>query len=455
MTHSLRHELQVKVLAATVSFQRQPFVHPLVLSSGSIEDITQADAVVRLRADGREVEGRGCIYLSDLWAWPGTNLSHEQRDGAMRVYCEKLAAQLPRMLGEGCHPLEQGLRLHEQVVADDSAGVCVETSGGDPLHPPLLARSVCASIFDAAIHDAAGLARKCSAFDFYNHDHAIPTADKRFGGTGRTCRAIRSALLQPPRSHAAAWWIVGRHDDLQRDVRPAIEKHGFYSFKIKIKGRDAHEDASQVAALAAALRQWNVAQPQLSIDSNEANPDPESVMAFLDELQQLDPFAYERLMMIEQPTARDIAVHPFDWSAVAARKPVMVDEGLMTLDSLEQARRQHWSGFALKTCKGHSFCLAAAAWALQHYMLISLQDLTNPGASAIHAGLLAARLPTINGVELNSPQFTPAANADWLDVAPGLFHVRSGRHELPDPAQPGLGLGSAPQRCATTSSAGR
>ena len=159
-------------------------------------------------------------------------------------------------------------------------------------------------------------------------------------------------------------------------------------------------------------------------------------------LAERDPAAYAALEMVEQPTGRDIAKFPFDWSAVGARKPVMVDEGLMTLDSMPLSQSQHWSGFALKTCKGHSFALTAAAWAHQNNMLLSLQDLTNPGLAAVHAALFAARVPTLNGVELNTMQFTPAANGRWVNIHPGLFHIQNGLHQLPDAKTPGLGGGA-------------
>jgi hypothetical protein len=144
---------------------------------------------------------------------------------------------------------------------------------------------------------------------------------------------------------------------------------------------------------------------------------------------------------LEQPTSRDIRAHAFDWRAVAARKPVMLDEGLVDLGLMEVARKQGYSGFALKTCKWHSMLLTAAAWARQHRMAISLQDLTNPGIALIHAALTGAHLPTINGAELNSPQFTPAANAEFALRLPGLFEPRRGVHRLP--AEVPVGLGSA------------
>ena len=88
-------------------------------------------------------------------------------------------------------------------------------------------------------------------------------------------------------------------------------------------------------------------------------------------------------------------------------------------------------GVALKTAKGHSLCVVSAAWALQRTLSLAFQDLTNPGIAAIHAALFAARLPTINGAELNSPQFTPEAKAAWLPRLSGLFVPREGVHLVP------------------------
>jgi hypothetical protein len=48
-------------------------------------------------------------------------------------------------------------------------------------------------------------------------------------------------------------------------------------------------------------------------------------------------------------------------------------------------------------------------------------------------------LPTINGAELNSPQFTPAANEGFAERLPELFQPREGFHRLPREIPPGLG----------------
>lgn len=68
---------------------------------------------------------------------------------------------------------------------------------------------------------------------------------------------------------------------------------------------------------------------------------------------------------------------PFNSRNVGARKSVFLDEGPPKLDLLPIAKEQGWSGLALKTCKGHSFALTSAAWALQNDIELTLQDLTN------------------------------------------------------------------------------
>ncbi len=68
------------------------------------------------------------------------------------------------------------------------------------------------------------------------------------------------------------------------------------------------------------------------------------------------------------------------------------------------------------------------------------RELTNPGLAVIHAALFAARISILNGVELNSPQHTPVANAAWLPRLNGLFEPRKGLHRL-ETAE-GVGLGS-------------
>jgi L-alanine-DL-glutamate epimerase-like enolase superfamily enzyme len=410
------------ILDASVRFEERALAVPLILSSGAITVITEATASVTVRVGGRTATGRGAMYLSDLWAWPEASLGHQARDAALRELCTGIAGDLRALCGGApAHPLELGLRLHENVCSSPT--------------PPVLARAMCASPFDAAIHDAAGLALGCSAFSFYREAASLPSAAEYFDIP--PWQAIRQVISEP-RRRLRAWYVAGKNDGLDQ-LAPWVRERGYHCLKIKLPGRDAASDAVRTAEVFHLARQLGAADIQLSVDTNEANPDAASVLDYLRELAARDSQAYRALAYLEQPTSRDIEAHAFDWRPVAALKPVMLDEGLTGLAQLSIAREQGWSGFAIKTCKGHSFALVCAAWAKQNRMSVSLQDLTNPGLAMIHAAWFAAHVRTLNDVELNSPQFTPEANAAWMERLPGLFDPRNGCHCLPDAVPAGLG----------------
>lgn len=417
--------MKVAILETAVTFINRPFVKPLILSSGPIAEATEVRADVRVRVDGAEAVGRGSMYLSVLWAWPDASRSFSDRDQAMRDLCTRIGRDLQALCGgQPAHPLELGMHLHEAVLALDLA-----------MNPPSLARSNCLSPFDAAIHDGAGLALNRSGFSFYSEPDAIPSADRYFGDGGAV-GAIRD-VLRPPLREQVGWVIVG-HNDGPEDIAPWVRARGFRAFKIKLLGRDPEEDARRTAVVFQTLRSLGRERPRLAADNNCAYKDVSDVLAYLERLQGIDAEAYGALEYMEQATGRDVFANRFDWRPAALRKPIVLDEGLTDMEALQEAAAQGFSGAALKTCKGHSFALVAAAWARQHGLRLMMQDLTNPGFAAIHSALFAAHLHCDNGLELNSPQFTPAANAEWMPRLKALFEPDDGIHRLPEPP-PGLG----------------
>lgn len=411
----------IEVVGAVVDVVHHTLEHPLVLSSGVVT--TLPEVTVRLTVtDGRSTaDGFGAVNLSDAWAWPDSELTSAVKQQAMIDYCHQICDSILSRTQGAAHPLELGTRLHDSVLADDQ------------VQAPVLARTVCGSAFDAAIHDASGQVAGVSAFALYDDDAEAPSLDPYFDQGA--VAAIRE-LLQPPTSSVPGWWLIAPGDDLERTASQ-VERAGMTQFKIKLAGTDPVADAHRVAAILVAARGW-VSDPVLSVDPNEGSASPDTVLEFLDALVASAPDAMASLAYLEQPTSRTtLAVD--DWSAVSRRVPVLVDEALTSMDDLRMAQQMGWSGIAVKTCKGHSFALAAAAWAGQHDLTISVQDLTNIGRSAIHSYLLAAHLPSINGVELNSPQYLPRANDPWLPRLNGLFETRDGAHHLDVSGLVGLG----------------
>ena len=163
------------------------------------------------------------------------------------------------------------------------------------------------------------------------------------------------------------------------------------------------------------------------VDFNERCPNVEYVLEYLRKVKELTPAGFDRILYLEQPTARDLKANRQNVMHEAAKlRPVVIDESLTDLESLLLAREMGYTGVALKACKGQSQAMLMAAAAQKYKMFLTVQDLTCPGASLIHSVGIAARVPGVAGVEANSRQYMPAANKPWEKRFPGLFIVKDG-----------------------------
>ena len=79
------------------------------------------------------------------------------------------------------------------------------------------------------------------------------------------------------------------------------------------------------------------------------------------------------------------------------------------------------------------------AYAREHNLVVTVQDLTNPGLSLIHSAGLAARIDTLLGFEYNSRQYLPHAAPELRAKHPDLFTVRGGRIRTGSLSPTGLG----------------
>src|SRR5206468_816822 len=155
---------------------------------------------------------------------------------------------------------------------------------------------------------------------------------------------------------------------------------------------------------------------------NEKCPNVEYLLSFLRQIEEGKPEAFGRIQYIEQPTARDLKADAGNVMHEASKiKPVVIDESLLDLESLLQARDMGYTGAALKACKGQSQSLLMAAAAQKFGMFLCVQDLTCPGASLIQSAGLAAHIPGVAAIEANSRQYVPAANRPWEARFPGIF----------------------------------
>lgn len=427
---------------------------PLKFGSGVVSAITNmvCRVVVETRG-GKRGEGLGNILLSDLWGFPSQVVGHEQRDAAMRRVAESFCTHLLDNARYG-HPLELYLEAKPQL-KDLAAQVDRELGLAEPM--PILGALVCASPVDAALTDAFGNANGISSYDGYTADYLSQDLSQWLGPdfTGKYPGDYLHGAYKP---RLPIFHLVGGVDKLTRgevteadpqDGLPVsleewIERDGLRCFKVKLRGNDNDWDVERTAQIAEVItatyqRLGLTNRFYLSTDSNEMNPDPQSVVDYLHRLQERSPLAYEALLYLEQPTERDLSVHRFDLRPVAALKPVVVDEGVTDVDKLDLAIELGWSGVGLKTCKGHSSSLLYVAKAREQGLVLTFQDLTNPGLSLVHEAGFAARIETLMGFEYNSRQFLPFEQPEVIARHQPLFAVREGQVSTETLSATGLG----------------
>jgi L-alanine-DL-glutamate epimerase-like enolase superfamily enzyme len=352
------------------------------------------------------------------------------------------------------HPLDLALVLEPEYLAA-AASVSRELKLDQPI--PKLCTLVVASPFDAAVHDAFGKVHARSAYATYGPDLLRHDLSRYLGPDFRGERLDRF-LRRAPAERIPLFHSVGGLDPLETSdvVKPIgdglpetlpewIEKDGIVRVKIKLGGDDLRADVERTLRIdrvvAATQVRRGVRDWKYCLDFNERCPNVAYVLEFLRQIRAGTPDGFERILYVEQPTARDLRADRANVMHEAARlRPIVIDESLTDLDSLLLAREMGYNGVALKACKGQSQAMLMAAAAQKHGMFLCVQDLTCPGASLIQSVGIAAHVPAVAGIEANARQYVPAANEPWKDRFPGIFKVSDGQVRPAEIAGPGLGI---------------
>jgi L-alanine-DL-glutamate epimerase-like enolase superfamily enzyme len=234
------------------------------------------------------------------------------------------------------------------------------------------------------------------------------------------------------------------NDGLPETLGEWIRFNGLTHLKIKLNGDDLDWDVDRVVRVERIARETQAAQGveqwAYSLDFNERCPNVGYLIEFLERSRTQAPAAFARIQYIEQPTARDLKADRRNVMHEASRlRPVVIDESLTDLESLQLAREMGYTGAALKACKGQSQAVLMAAAAQKYRMFLCVQDLTCPGAALIHSAGLAAHIPGVAAIESNARQYMPAANKPWEGRFPGMFHITDGTLETGLLNGPGLG----------------
>ena len=428
---------------------------PIKFGGVALDRVTLLNAhiTVETRA-GTVAHGFGSMPLGNVWAYPSKAMGYQQTLDAMTAVTAVVAKAYGGFPETG-HPidltweLEHGFPALTKAVGDR---LNVET----PI--PLLATLVCASPFDAALHDAFGKAHGLNCYSTYGSEFMSHDLGYYLGAefAGEQLSSYVSTKAQPrmpmyhlvgaldPLTAADVTKPVG--DGLPETLAEWIPFNGLTHLKIKLNGEDLDWDVNRVLGVdrVAVERQARrgVTSWFYSLDFNEKCGNVGYLLEFLRRVKDQAPAGFDRIQYIEQPTKRDLKADRANTMHEAAKlRPVVIDESLLDLESLRLAKEMGYTGAALKACKGQTQSLLMAAAARKDNMFLCVQDLTCVGASLLHSAGLAAHIPGIVAIESNGRQYCPAANAPWTPTFPGMFQITDGTMETGLLDDAGLGCG--------------
>lgn len=441
----------VRIVDVQHEFEDYLYRTPIKFGGVASDRVTLLNARVTVETrTGKRAVGFGSMPLGNIWSFPSRTLGYDGTLKAMREL-SVLLATITAGHGEPGHPIDLTHALEPEY---HRAAAALSADLPEPIPP--LCTLVVGSPFDAALHDAFGKVHGVNCYhtygpDFLSHDLG------HYLGAEFAGEQLQTYIARDPVPYLPLYHLIGALDPLEPgDVtKPVgdglpetlgewIAYNGLTHLKIKLNGDDVGWDVDRVLSIertaAAAQAKRGVGAWHYSLDFNERCPNVETLLEFLRRVKEGSPSAYDRIAYIEQPTARDLKANRHNAMHEASKlRPVVIDESLLDLESLQTAREMGYTGAALKACKGQSQSLLMAAAARKYGMFLCVQDLTCPGASLIQSASLAAHVPGVSAIEANARQFVPAANAAWLERFPGIFKITDGRMRTAELTGPGIG----------------
>ena len=444
----------IRVDRVHLSYEEFRYRSPYKFGGVPVDRATIANVTCRVRTrDGREATGVGSMPLGNVWSFPSSEISYETTLNAMKRLAERIVS-VTNDLGEYGHPLELHLKLDREYHRSAEV-LSSELKLKTPI--PALCTLVTASAFDAAIHDGFGKLVGKSCYRTYGRD-SLGRDLSAFLNSDFKGEYLDTYILAEPKERIAMFHSVGGsdavlpselksrlNDSLPETLAEWIKFNGLTHIKIKLQGEDLKWDINRVVDIDRVASETRpTVDWKYCVDFNEKCPNVDYVLEFLRKVKELTPSGFDRILYLEQPTARDLrSVKSGSMKEAAKLRPVVIDESLVDLESLLLARDLGYTGVALKACKGQSHAMLMAAAAQKYRMFITVQDLTCPGASLIHSAGIAAHVPGVAGLEANARQYMPAANAPWLSLYPGIFDIKDGSMKTAKLNAPGLGISQA------------
>ncbi|WP_424812020.1 mandelate racemase [Roseococcus sp. YIM B11640] len=238
----------------------------------------------------------------------------------------------------------------------------------------------------------------------------------------------------------------------------ATYRHGYWKLKV---GGDIRADVDRLARIASVLDRLH--GYHATLDGNEQYGDEEGVLALWRAMRAEPRLARlcRSVLFVEQPIRRAQALAT-GIGALAAERPVIIDESDGPLDAFVTARGLGYAGVSSKACKGMWRSLVnlarCRAWGDGHFL--SAEDLTTLAGACVQQDLALVSALGLTHVERNGHHFIDGFNGRpkaeavrFMEAHPDLYAdtsrgprlaIREGMLSIGSLATPGFGTSVMP-----------
>lgn len=435
---------------------RMPFRFGVI----TVRDGIQAVVRVRIQAeDGREGWGMAAETLAAKWFDKDAALSDADnqhqlrraleiaRHGALAAgantafghYADGYAAHVAACGAEGLNPL---VASFGRALLDRAAFDALLRLNGLPFHQGLRANlggmAPHAVIPDLAGFDVGAMLAKTPAPSRIHARHTVGLVDPITAAdqAERVGDGLPETLEEVSATYRHSYWKLKVGGDIRADVerlcRIADVLDRLHGYHATLDGNEQYDDAEGALALWEAMR----AEPRL---------------------RRL----CASVLFIEQPVKRTRALET-GMAALAAARPVIIDESDGALDAFVVAKGLGYTGVSTKACKGIWRSLInlarCRAWGRGYFM--SAEDLTTLAGICVQQDLALVSAMGLPHVERNGHHFIDGFNGRpkaeavrFMEAHPDLYAdtprgprlaIREGMLELGSLAVPGFGSAELP-----------
>src|SRR5262249_9509298 len=142
----------IRIEDVRFSYEDFHYRTPIKFGGVALDRATVLNVEVGVRTlAGKAARGFGSMPMGNIWSFPSKTLTYDQTLGAMKAVVERIA-EITRGCKEAGHPIDLTWTLEPEYLK--AAAAC----GVAGTAVPVLCTLVCASSFDAALHDAFGKA---------------------------------------------------------------------------------------------------------------------------------------------------------------------------------------------------------------------------------------------------------------------------------------------------------